>query len=310
MLSRLLFFSLFVLLCIQVTTGASLKSASRSRYRSKSVNDKDLDGNSHVGYGRYKSDNMKPSRTSSRRIDRLTRSLDDNDEYLSEYDDTRYISDDIETLDGSERSLFEPIRVVCEINGFKVPAVIDTGAEVSVMSASCAKRLRLSHNIDTRFAGKAVGVGSSDILGRIDNLPLTIGPVSFKGNVCVLRDSGADFLLGLDFLRRFRADIRVGENELRVLVRGKLMKLPIISRRGAQSMVDRRGGGFATVPARKPRVPVDSLNEGDGEGDGEGADSSDGTGASRALDGDGDRGSSYSDSDLEVQEERVSMEGV
>jgi DNA damage-inducible protein 1 len=57
--------------------------------------------------------------------------------------------------------------VLCEVNGFLVPAIIDTGAQITVMSASCAKRCRISNKIDARFSGRAVGVGSSDIIGRI-----------------------------------------------------------------------------------------------------------------------------------------------
>lgn len=43
------------------------------------------------------------------------------------------------------------------------------------MSASCAKRCRVSSNIDSRYAGKAIGVGTSEIIGRINQLDMRIG---------------------------------------------------------------------------------------------------------------------------------------
>ena len=39
--------------------------------------------------------------------------------------------------------------------------------QVTVMSKACAERCGLTSLIDTRFAGRAVGVGFARILGRI-----------------------------------------------------------------------------------------------------------------------------------------------
>ena len=46
---------------------------------------------------------------------------------------------------------FEPLQVLCKVNGFTLPAVVDTGAQVSVMTSSCAQRCRISPFIDTRY---------------------------------------------------------------------------------------------------------------------------------------------------------------
>ncbi len=40
---------------------------------------------------------------------------------------------------------------------------------MTVMSKECAERRGLMSELDTRFAGKAVGVGSTRILGRIND---------------------------------------------------------------------------------------------------------------------------------------------
>lgn len=112
------------------------------------------------------------------------------------------------------------------MNGFVIPAIIDTGAQITVMSDSCAKRCRIYGNIDKRFAGKAFGVGSSDILGRIDGLNMRVGPVSFQSRVSVLNNAGVDFLIGLDFLKRFRCEINMKENNLILQVRDKRIRVP------------------------------------------------------------------------------------
>lgn len=46
-------------------------------------------------------------------------------------------------------------------------AFVDTGAEVTVMSAKAAQRAGLLHLLDRRYAGRATGVGSCRVLGRL-----------------------------------------------------------------------------------------------------------------------------------------------
>lgn len=131
---------------------------------------------------------------------------------------------------------FEPIRVLCEINGYSVPAIIDTGAQITVMSESCAKRCRLSSFIDTRYFGRAVGVGSSEILGRISDLNMQIGPIKLESKVSVLRDSRIDLLIGLDILKRFKCNLCLSENILKLRINDKSIRVPLMqSRQGSPS---------------------------------------------------------------------------
>lgn len=46
-------------------------------------------------------------------------------------------------------------------------AYVDTGAQVTIISASAAKRAGIYHLIDRRYAGRATGVGHCKVLGRI-----------------------------------------------------------------------------------------------------------------------------------------------
>lgn len=46
-------------------------------------------------------------------------------------------------------------------------AFVDSGAQMTVMSYKCAEKLGILHLVDERFAGVAVGVGESKILGKV-----------------------------------------------------------------------------------------------------------------------------------------------
>lgn len=150
----------------------------------------------------------------------------------------------------------EPIQVMCEINGFMVPGIIDTGAQISVMSASCARRCRIAQNLDTRFAGRAIGVGATDILGQIGDLPIRAGPLSFTSKISILRESGAEFILGRDFLRRFRADICMHRNVLTVHVRDKVLRMPLATRPDHGAF----GGHFTTEPASSYELSAEDVS--------------------------------------------------
>ena len=123
---------------------------------------------------------------------------------------------------------FQPLQIPCEINGYIIPAIVDTGAQITVMSESCARRCRVSNMIDSRFCGKAVGMGTSDILGRISELPMRVGPISYHNKVSILRESRVDLILGLDFLRRFKSEINLEDGILRMKVRGKVIRIAFI----------------------------------------------------------------------------------
>jgi len=139
---------------------------------------------------------------------------------------------------------FAPLQVLVEVNGFMVPAIIDTGAQITVMSASCAKRCHISGSIDTRFSGRAVGVGSSDILGRIDGLGMRVGPVSFDGKVSILREARVDFLIGLDTLKRFQAEVNLKEHVLKLQVRDRQYRVPLLHKHADLEVLPAGSSGF------------------------------------------------------------------
>lgn len=123
---------------------------------------------------------------------------------------------------------YVPLEVLCEVNGFTIPALIDTGAQISVMSQACAERCLLSDKIDTCYGGRAVGVGVSEISGRIHSLPLRIGPLSFQNRIAILKRSRVDFIIGLDFLRKHKCELNIQDNSIRIHVQNRSFRIPFV----------------------------------------------------------------------------------
>ena len=56
-------------------------------------------------------------------------------------------------------------------------------------SQKCAEKMGILHLVDKRFAGVAVGVGSSKILGKIHLAEMEINGVIFQVTITVMDDS-------------------------------------------------------------------------------------------------------------------------
>ncbi|KAK9209975.1 hypothetical protein WN944_002344 [Citrus x changshan-huyou] len=133
------------------------------------------------------------------------------------------------------------LYVDMEVNGIPLKAFVDSGAQSTIISKSCAERCGLLRLLDDRYRGVAHGVGQSEILGRIhvapikvsnlllfvdvkepfslrcgDRVFIEIGNVFYPCSFVVLDSPNMEFLFGLDMLRKHQCIIDLKENVLRV----------------------------------------------------------------------------------------------
>ena len=108
------------------------------------------------------------------------------------------------------------LYVNCSLNDVPVKAFVDTGAQMTVISAPCAKRCNLRHLVDPRFGGVAKGVGVARLAGRVHLATLRFGKTAAVDvALTVMEQSGGpELLLGLDVLRKYRATIDLGKDAL------------------------------------------------------------------------------------------------
>ena len=101
-----------------------------------------------------------------------------------------------------------------EINKKKVVALVDTGAQSTIMSQALCEKCDLFNLCDTRFSGIAKGVGTGKIIGTVHAAQMKIQNKVLMAKITVLENSSIGFIFGLDNMRAHRCTIDLKENGL------------------------------------------------------------------------------------------------
>jgi len=99
------------------------------------------------------------------------------------------------------------VTIKCRINKLSIPsAVLDSGANCSIMSLNIAKKLGL--DIDTNRPTSLEGVATeSDTIGWVYNVPVSIGFFTLVTDFIVIDDNKPALLLGTPWLDKAQAMI-------------------------------------------------------------------------------------------------------
>ena len=106
------------------------------------------------------------------------------------------------------------LYIKLEINKMQIVALVDTGAQSTIVSQYKAEKCGLMNLCDERFQGIAEGVGTSKILGVVHAAQMKIEDKFIMCKITVVESVSVDFIFGLDNMRSHRCHVNLEKNTL------------------------------------------------------------------------------------------------
>ncbi|SGZ55529.1 CIC11C00000002409 [Sungouiella intermedia] len=107
------------------------------------------------------------------------------------------------------------LYIKLRINGHETFALVDSGAQQTIIHPKLAEEFGILRFLDKRYAAMSIGIGSARTEGRIHSVPVSLGdsnlevPCSFT-----VIETHVGILFGLDMLRRHKCLIDLGQDAL------------------------------------------------------------------------------------------------
>lgn len=144
------------------------------------------------------------------------------------------------------------LYVPAAVNGFTMPAFVDSGAQMTIMSQDLAEKCNLMRLVDRRFTGTARGVGETKIIGKVHLALVTLGGAVLPMGITVLEKVDLGFIIGLDQLRRHQMVIDLKSNNLKF----QEVSVPFLAEHELPAHLRRANDGQEVPPSTTPAAAV------------------------------------------------------
>lgn len=113
--------------------------------------------------------------------------------------------------------------VNCRLNGHPFRALIDTGAQISLIRLDAVKMSGIENEIRDPCFTNLSGIGSTRTKGYIAARKIQLGKFKFDIGFTVTESLPVEILIGIDFLRNYKAVIDLGTNK--IFLDGNMIKI-------------------------------------------------------------------------------------
>ncbi len=107
------------------------------------------------------------------------------------------------------------VRITVRIKRTPMRAVLDTGANVSIVTLPIVKKLRLIMGMSNGSKIIAVDQTKKNVISIVRDAPLSIQDARVPVNLLVIEAPEDNLLLGTDWMDRYQADLFFHKKELR-----------------------------------------------------------------------------------------------